>query len=237
MSKIEIVKKGVTSFSTDAIVNAANSHLQAGGGVCGAVFRDAGYDELTAACNKIGYCPTGSAVITPGFNLQAKYIIHAVGPVWEDGNSGEPQKLYGCYKKSLELARENNCRSVAFPLISSGIFGYPMDKAWQKALQACLDFIEDNIDYDINIYFAVLNENAKALGEKYLSEVSKKIAGLKGEGKRSDIVLDKKQKRFCLRYVQLLQMIEWDDELKNWCREHWEYHTPESHPGVERMLN
>ena len=164
MSKIEIVKKGITKFDVDVIVNAANKHLQAGGGVCGAVFQDAGYSELQKACDKIGFCHTGSAVITPGFNLKAKYIIHAVGPVWKGGNADEPKKLYSCYKNSLDLAKENSCHSIAFPVISSGIFGYPKDKAWRKALQACLDFISENEDYDIDIYFAVLDDSAKALG-------------------------------------------------------------------------
>lgn len=237
MSKIEIIKKGITKFSTDAIVNAANAQLQAGGGVCGAIFKDAGYAELTAACNKIGYCPTGSAVITPGFNLKAKYIIHAVGPVWKGGNSGEPQKLYGCYKKSLELARENNCNSIAFPLISSGIFGYPKDKAWRKAIQACLDFIEKNEDYDIEIYFAVLSDDAKALGEKTLSEVSEKDAIKKAAEKASVTVLEENQRLFCLRYIQFLQTIEWDDDLKNWCKHYSPYGKVETHQGLERMLH
>ncbi len=107
MSKIEIVKKGITKLDVDVIVNAANQHLQAGDGVCGAVFQDAGYSELQKACNDIGFCPTGSAVITPGFNLKAKYIIHAVGPRWKGGTADEPGKLYSCYKRSLELAKEN----------------------------------------------------------------------------------------------------------------------------------
>ena len=175
MNKIEIIKKGITKLDVDVIVNAANKHLQAGGGVCGAVFRDAGYSELQKACDKIGFCHTGGAVITPGFNLKAKYIIHAVGPVWEGGNADEPKKLYSCYKKSLELAKENSCHSIAFPLISSGIFGYPKDKAWRKALQACLDFISENEDYDIDIYFAVLDDSAKALGEKHCWNLQKQI--------------------------------------------------------------
>lgn len=171
MRKIEIINKGITHFSTDVIVNAANNQLQAGGGVCGAIFIDAGYAELTTACNKIGYCPTGGAVITPGFGLQAKYIIHAVGPVWYGGYSDEPKKLYECYRKSLILAKKSGCKSIAFPLISSGIYGYPIDKAWRKALQSCLDFIAQNTDYNIDIYFAVLDESVKTFGEKILNEL------------------------------------------------------------------
>ena len=233
MSKIEIVKKGITKFDVDVIVNAANKHLQAGGGVCGAVFQDAGYSELQKACDKIGFCHTGSAVITPGFNLKAKYIIHAVGPVWKGGNADEPKKLYSCYKKSLELAKENSCHSIAFPLISSGIFGYPKDKAWRKALQACLDFISENEDYDIDIYFAVLDDSAKALGEKTLLELSK----TNSNEPKPETILEENQKLFCLRYVQLLQTIDWDDELKDWCRKYSFYEKTVTHQGLERMLH
>ena len=109
--------------------------------MCGVIFRAAGAAQLQQACSAIGHCGTGSAVITPGFKLRAKYIIHAVGPVWSGGNRREPQLLYGCYCRCLELAKENGIHSVCFPLISAGIFGYPPDKAWRKALQACLDFI------------------------------------------------------------------------------------------------
>ena len=237
MSKIEIIKKGITRFDVDAVVNAANKHLQAGGGVCGAVFQDAGYSELQKACDKIGFCPTGSAVITPGFSLKAKYIIHAVGPVWNGGNNDEPKKLYSCYKKSLELAKENGCHSIAFSVISSGIFGYPKDKAWRKALQACQDFISENGDYDIDIYFAVLDDSAKALGEKTLLELSKADINKPEAEKSAETTIEENQKLFCLRYVQLLQTIEWDDELKDWCRKYSFYEKTVTHQGLERMLH
>ena len=107
MSTISIRKTSITSIAADVIVNAANEGLWAGGGVCGAIFSAAGHDKLKAACNAIGHCDIGSAVITPGFNLPAKYIIHAVGPVWRGGNNGEPELLYGAYKRSLALAVEN----------------------------------------------------------------------------------------------------------------------------------
>ena len=171
MNTISIQKTSITSLTTDAIVNAANEGLWAGGGVCGAIFRSAGHDKLQAACDAIGHCDTGSAVITSGFNLPAKYIIHAVGPLWRGGNSNEPKQLYGAYKRSLELAENNNCHSIGFPLISAGIFGYPIDKAWRKAIQACEDFFSDNPDADLQVIFAVLDDEIKSIGEQALAEI------------------------------------------------------------------
>ena len=168
---IEIKKIGITDLNTDAIVNAANDRLWSGSGVCGAIFRAAGYDKLQAACNEIGHCDTGSAVITPGFDLKAKYIIHAVGPVWNGGDYNEPQLLYSAYRKSLELALENGCHSIGFPLISAGIFGYPKDKAWRKAIQACTDFFEQHPDADLKVIFAVLDDNILTLGKNTLNEL------------------------------------------------------------------
>ena len=156
MNSIKIQKIGITELNTDAIVNAANNGLWAGDGVCGAIFRAAGQYKLRTACDAIGYCDTGSAVITPGFNLKAKYIIHAVGPIWDGGNSNEPHMLYRAYRKSLKLAVDNGCHSIGFPLISTGIFGYPKDKAWRKAIQACNDFFQANPNADMQIIFAVL---------------------------------------------------------------------------------
>ena len=169
---IEIKKIGITDVNTDAIVNAANDGLWAGSGVCGAIFRAAGYDKLQAACNEIGHCDTGSAVITPGFDLKAKYIIHAVGPVWNGGDYNEPQLLYGAYQKSLELALENGCHSIGFPLISAGIFGYPKDKAWRKAIQACTDFFEQHPDADLKVIFAVLDDGILTLGKNIIDEIA-----------------------------------------------------------------
>ena len=154
------------------MVNAANAGLQAGGGVCGAIFRAAGYQELQDACDQIGHCDTGKAVITPGFKSKAKYIIHAVGPIWNGGASGEPQMLYSCYRESLRLAAKNDCHSIAFPLISSGIYGYPKDGAWRKAIQACHDFIHQNTDVDLEIIFAVLDDQMLKMGRNTLHEIA-----------------------------------------------------------------
>ena len=150
MDRISIVKSDITKLDTDAVVNAANSGLQAGGGVCGAIFKAAGHHRLQDACDKIGHCDVGSAVITPGFDLKAKYIIHAVGPRWVDGEHGEYKQLVGAYTKALDLAVENNCTSIGFPLISAGIFGYPMERAWCDAISACSNFLDKNKDTDIN---------------------------------------------------------------------------------------
>lgn len=171
MKRIEILKTDITKLSTDAIVNAANSGLLAGGGVCGAIFSAAGYNELQNACDRIGHCDEGSAVISDGFNLQAKYIIHAVGPRWIDGTHNEPQHLYGAYRKSLELAVENGCKSIAFPLISAGIFGYPLEGAWRKALQACNDFLNTH-ENELEIVFAVIDTKIMDEGMKQLKEIA-----------------------------------------------------------------
>ena len=170
MSMIEIRKISITALDTDAIVNAANEGLWAGGGVCGAIFDAAGYDRLQKACGNIGHCDTGSAVITPGYDLKARYIIHAVGPRWKDGRHNEPEQLYGAYYKSLELAADNNCRSVGFPLISAGIFGYPVQGAWHRAFEACGDFLDRHKDVSMEIVFAVLNDEIIKIGKKALLE-------------------------------------------------------------------
>lgn len=168
MRTIEIRKTSITDLDTDAVVNAANEGLRAGGGVCGAIFRAAGYEPLQNACNAIGHCDTGSAVITPGFDLKAKFIIHAVGPRWIDGSRKEPEQLYGAYVKSLELAAANGCRSVGFPLISAGIFGYPMQAAWRQALGACTSFLDQHADVPLNIVFAVLSDEVMEAGRRVL---------------------------------------------------------------------
>ena len=171
MSIVTIQKIGITDLYVDAIVNAANEGLQAGGGVCGAIFKVAGYTLLQKACNAIGHCNTGSAVITDGFASKAKYIIHAVGPRYTDGKHGEAKLLYGAYQKSLELAEKNGCHSIAFPLISAGIFGYPVKDAWRKALQACRDYIEAHPSADLKITFAVLSDDILKQGNKILNDV------------------------------------------------------------------
>lgn len=216
MSGIRIEQIGITKAGTECIVNAANEHLQAGGGVCGIIFQAAGHKQLQKACDDIGHCNTGSAVITPAFNLKAKYIIHAVGPVWYGGNNRELQKLYGCYKASLNLAKEYGCHSVAFPLISAGIFGYPKDKAWRKALQACNDFIDDNPDYDINILFTIPDPQILQMGLDELKAQAKNIDRLQDEDNVTETTdddllsnLNRKALQTAIDCVKTVGKIQW----------------------------
>ncbi len=125
---LRAVQADITTLDVDAIVNAANEQLLPGGGVCGAIFRAAG-PELAAACAALASCPTGEARITPGFNLPARFVIHAVGPVWRGGTAGEADLLAGAYRACFHLAREHGIRSIALPAISTGIYGYPLEAA------------------------------------------------------------------------------------------------------------
>ena len=132
---VEAVLGDITAESVDAIVNAANGALRRGAGVCGAIFAAAG-PELDGACAAIGHCDTGDAVVTPGFRLPARFIVHTVGPVWHGGDREEPALLASCYRRSIEVARSAGARSIAFPAISTGIFGYPPDEAAEIAVAA-----------------------------------------------------------------------------------------------------
>ncbi len=158
---LEMIQGDITKAEVDAIVNAANSELIGGGGVDGAI-RRAGGTEIERACAEIrkreGGCPTGKAVITPGGNLHAKYVIHTVGPVWEGGNSGEAELLASCYQESLRLTVDNGIQSLAFPSISTGIYGYPTEKAAVVALTAVKAFMFQDNTVPTTIQFVLFDE-------------------------------------------------------------------------------
>ena len=200
MNRIHIVKQGITELDVDCIVNAANEGLWAGGGVCGAIFKEAGYDKLERACKEIGHCDTGSAVITPGFELKAKYIIHAVGPRWNGGKSNEASLLRECYISSILIAKENECKSIGFPLISSGIYGYPKREAWEVALKA----VDASLDQcDIEVYFAVLDDAMLELG----NQVYESLFGNSDEEVLKSIDREKLWK--CIETLCRIRKIEW----------------------------
>lgn len=165
-----ISRNDITQLSTDAIVNAANTQLQMGGGVCGAIFRAAGPAKLQDACDKLAPIKTGEAVITDGFDSKAKYIIHTAGPIYSAGDINQEKLLYACYHNSLTLAAKKKLTSIAFPLISSGIYGYPPDKALSTAIKAIHDFL-GAYDGDITVYMIVYNDNAFVTAQKLYDNV------------------------------------------------------------------
>ena len=165
-----IERNDITKVKCDAIVNAANNSLLGGGGVDGAIHYAAG-PELLKECITLGGCETGKAKITKGYNLPAKYVIHTVGPVWDGGNDGEEELLRSCYRNSLILAEENKCSCVAFPLISSGVYGYPFDEAINVAKSEILKFLE-NSDMTVKL---ILFGNVKLPGGRYANEIKEYI--------------------------------------------------------------
>jgi O-acetyl-ADP-ribose deacetylase len=155
-NKISILNTDITTLAIDAIVNAANNSLTGGGGVDGAIHRAAG-KELTDYCHTLKGCATGNAKITPGFNLPAKYIIHTVGPAWNNGTENEEALLESCYQNSLQLAIEHHCTSIAFPCISTGAYRFPFDKAATIALTTITNFLNKNETIE-KVYLAVFGE-------------------------------------------------------------------------------
>ena len=168
---IQIIRNDITKMNVDAIVNAANKELKPGGGVCGAIHKAAG-PQLAAECKLLGGCETGQAKVTYAYDLSCKYVIHTVGPVWHGGQYGEKEALTSCYRESLALAKAKECESVAFPLISSGIFGYPKKEALKVAMDAISDFLMDN---EMTVYLAVFDKDALSVSKAIFANIEEYI--------------------------------------------------------------
>ncbi len=166
---LEIVEGDITQQDTEAIVNAANNELRVGGGVDGAINR-AGGPAIQAEARQIGYCPTGQAVITTGGNLKAKYVIHTVGPIYRGGTSGEADLLASCYRESLKLASARSIKSLAFPSISTGVYGYPVAQAARIALRTTADYLEEHPEIRL-VRFVLFGQQAYEVYAKELEKI------------------------------------------------------------------
>jgi O-acetyl-ADP-ribose deacetylase len=167
--KLTAIRTDITKLTVDAIVNAANTSLLGGGGVDGAIHRAAG-SELLAECRTLGGCETGNAKITKGYRLPARYVIHAVGPVWGGGTRGEPKLLASCYRRSFELALQHDCRSIAFPAISCGIYGYPMEEGAKIAVRESAAFLKAHPDFE-RVIFALFDAAALEIYDRELANL------------------------------------------------------------------
>lgn len=202
---LEIIRHDLTKMKVDAIVNAANTELRMGGGVCGAIFQAAGVKELTHACEKIGGCPVGQAVITDGFHLPANYVIHTPGPIWKDGSHQESELLKNSYEHSLKLAKKNQCKSIAFPLISTGIYGFPKEEALQIAVSTISHFLLHN---DMLVYLVVFDQASFGLSQKLFSSIYEYIDEHYVE--EVELTFHRRQDRFMTEDLQEIHTIPED---------------------------
>ncbi len=169
---LHIVRNDIARMHCDAIVNAANTELRRGGGVCGAIFAAADASALESTCRSLAPCPTGRAVATPGYGLSCQWIIHAVGPVWEDGSRGEEELLRSAYRSALKIVEEKNCASAAFPLISAGIYGFPMEDALEIATQELQYYL---LDHDVDLYLVIFSRESLLIGSSLFHDIQSYI--------------------------------------------------------------